>query len=330
MLKKIFLALIALAAVLGCTVVTKANPPLQLGLPIACTLGKDCFVLLYPDRDPGPGAVDFGCGRMTYDGHSGTDFAIPDEQVMKQGVSVKSVATGKVLRIRDGVPDLRQKNPNQREEVQGFECGNGVVIEHGKGWETQYCHLRQGSVAVKPGDSVTQDTVLGKVGMSGMASFPHLHLTVRYQGKVVDPFVGLEEKPGCQVPRQPLWESSLSYIPTGLIRAGFAQQPPEIDEIWAGKFYEETLPATSPALVFWIQTYGVLQGDVEQIQLIAPDGKAVVNQSRKLKAPNRIWLSYIGKKATSQSLVTGRWQGKYQLTRGDKILIDEQQQLLLQ
>ncbi len=330
MLRKIFLALVGLTVVLGCTLVTKADQPLRLGLPIACTLGQDCFVLLYPDRDPGPNAVDFGCGRMTYNGHSGTDFAIADERVMNKGVSVKAVAAGKVLRVRDGVADLRQKNPNQLEGVKGFECGNGIVVDHGKGWETQYCHLRRGSVAVKPGDSVTSDTVLGKVGMSGMASFPHVHLTVRYQGKVIDPFVGLDEKPGCKVTRKPLWESSLSYVPTGLIRAGFAQQPPKIDELWAGNFYDQTLPATSPALVFWVQAYGVLQGDVEQIQVIAPDGQVVVNQRRQLQAPNRVWLTYVGKKANSQSIASGRWQGKYQLKRGDKVLIDRQQQVLLQ
>jgi murein DD-endopeptidase MepM/ murein hydrolase activator NlpD len=330
MLRKIFLSLIGLTVVLGCTLISQANPSLTLGLPIACTLGQDCFILLYPDRDPGNGAVDFGCGRMTYDGHTGTDFAIPDQRAMNKGVPVKAVAAGKVLRIRDEVPDRRLENSIQQEEVRGFECGNGVVIDHGKGWETQYCHLLMGSVVAKPGDLVTNNTVLGKVGMSGMASFPHVHLSVRYQGKVVDPFVGLEEESSCPKKRQPLWEMPLSYVPTGLIRAGFAQQPPELDDVWAGNLYEQTLPATLPALVFWVQAYGVLPGDVEQFEVIAPDGQVVVNQRRQLQAPNRVWLSYVGKRANSQPLTPGRWQGKYKLTRGDRVLIDRQQQVLLQ
>ena len=57
---------------------------------------------MYSDRDPSPKAVDFGCGRQTYDGHKGTDFAIPDEKIMAKGVAVKAVAAGKVLRVRDG------------------------------------------------------------------------------------------------------------------------------------------------------------------------------------------------------------------------------------
>lgn len=322
--------LLGLAAALGCGQAIQARQSLSLGFPIACTLGRDCFILLYPDRDPGPGAVDFGCGRMTYDGHQGTDFAIPDRQVMVQGVAVQAVAAGKVLRSRDGVPDRPIAAPSEKPEVKGIECGNGIIINHGYGWETQYCHLRQDSVAVKPGDFVSKGTILGLVGMSGLVSFPHVHLTVRYQGNVVDPFVGPEAGSGCQVNRQPLWEQPIPYVPTGLIRTGFAQQPPKLEELWAGSFYEGTFPATSSALVFWVQTYGVLQGDVEHIQLIAPDGQIVVNERRQLKASRRVWLSYVGKKTTSQSLAPGRWRGKYRLRRDNQVLVDLQQQVLLQ
>ena len=68
-------------------VAQKPNNP-QFGQPIDCTLGKDCFILLYFDREPGRTAVDFGCGRQTYDGHDGTDFAIPDAKAMAKGVPV--------------------------------------------------------------------------------------------------------------------------------------------------------------------------------------------------------------------------------------------------
>ena len=98
--------------------------------------------------------VDFGCGRQTYDGHKGTDFAIPDEQAMARGVNVLAAQGGTVLRVRDGVVDRRIQTEADKKTVEGTECGNGVVIDHssipnGAGWETQYCHLRQGSVQVK-------------------------------------------------------------------------------------------------------------------------------------------------------------------------------------
>jgi murein DD-endopeptidase MepM/ murein hydrolase activator NlpD len=35
------------------------------------------------------------------------------------------------------------------------EYGNGVVIRHIDGFETQYCHLAKGSITVKSGDLVT-------------------------------------------------------------------------------------------------------------------------------------------------------------------------------
>ncbi|MCG6904806.1 MAG: M23 family peptidase, partial [Rhodobacter sp.] len=55
-----------------------ASQPLRLDLPIDCVIGDSCFVQNYVDRDPGPGAVDFACHGLTYDGHQGTDIALTD------------------------------------------------------------------------------------------------------------------------------------------------------------------------------------------------------------------------------------------------------------
>lgn len=300
----------------------------QLELPIACTLGKDCFIMHYADRAPSAAVVDFGCGRQTYDGHDGTDFAIPDEKAMAAGVAVKAVAAGTVLRVRDRVPDRRVEDQTQKNSVQGIECGNGVVIDHGNGWQTQYCHLRNGSVVARPNTTVAAGTVLGMVGESGLASFPHVHLTVRYQNKPVDPFVGLNAGPGCQVTRQSLWQQPLDYVPTGLVRAGFATQPPTMAAIWEGRFGETELPKNIPALVFWVQSYGVLQGDEQQLRLVAPDGTTVVDRTQNLSSSNRVWLSYAGKRA-SQPLIPGKWRGEYRLVRNGKVLIDVKRELQL-
>lgn len=301
-------------------VAQKPNSP-QFGQPIDCTLGKDCLILLYFDRDPGPAAVDFGCGRQTYDGHDGTDFAIPDAKAMAKGVPVIASAAGKVLRVRDGVVDRRLQNDTDKANIQGTECGNGMVIDHGGGWEAQYCHLRQGSVAVKPGAPVAKGAVLGMVGNSGMASFPHVHVTFRYLGKAVDPFVGPDAKLGCNVARQPIWDKPLDYISTGLIRSGFASKPPDMNAIWQGQFAETKLPLNSPALLFWVQSYGVLKGDREQYQLFDPNGQTIVNNTNEIKAPSRTWLGYIGKRnSTNSPLTPGVWRAQYRLMRGDRVL----------
>lgn len=339
-MKKTFLltALVALLLTLipACfgkqEIITSATPAsansFRLALPINCTLGENCYIMHYVDRDPSSAEVDFGCGRQTYDGHDGIDFAIPDERAMAAGVAVKAAAAGTVLRVRDGVPDRRVEDPTQKNSVQGVECGNGVVIDHGNGWQTQYCHLRNGSIVVRPNTSVAAGTVLGMVGESGLASFPHVHLTVRYQNKAVDPFVGLNAGPGCRVTRQPLWQQPLNYVPTGLIRAGFATQPPEMAAIWEGRFSETQLSKDIPAVVFWVQAFGVLQGDEELFRLIAPDGTPFVDRKQQLKSPSRVWLSYVGKRA-SQPLIAGVWRGEYRLIRNGKVLVDLKREVQL-
>ncbi|MBP0031246.1 M23 family metallopeptidase [Roseofilum sp. Guam] len=291
--------------------------------PIQCSLGEDCYILRYVDRDPGPGYVDVGCGRMTDDGHSGTDFGIPDEWAMQQGVPVLAAAPGRVLRVRDGIEDRRITSPADLEAIEGINCGNGMVIDHGQGWETQYCHLRQGSVAVQPGTEVQTGTVLGMVGSSGESSFPHVHLTVRYQGNVVDPFVGPEAEPGCNVSGTSLWSTDIEYQPTGLIRAGFATEVPDLDRVWSGEFRDGLLSVQGEALVFWVHGFGVLQGDEERLRLIDPQGQVVSEGTRVRDRPNRIILAYSGKKNTrDRPLIPGTWRGEYQLKRGDKTLMN--------
>lgn len=329
MRRNIILLLLGLMLAVGCGQANQGISSLKLGLPIECTLGQDCFVLLYPDRDPGPESIEFGCGRMTYDGHTGTDFAIPDETAMARGVAVKAAAAGTVLRTRNNIPDRRLQDPNQTAEVEGTECGNGVVIDHGQNWQTQYCHLRQGSITVQPGDEVSEGSSLGLVGASGKASFPHVHLSVRYQDQVIDPFVGTEAPAGCQTSKSPLWKADLPYQPTGLIRAGFSTQIPELDQLWNGDFADKTLPVTSPAVVFWVHTYGMLKGDQERLQLQDPQGKIVADLNRPIADSQRTWSGAVGKKDTQQALLSGRWSGRYQLIRGEQTLIDHKATVLL-
>lgn len=63
--------------------------------------------------------------------------------------------------------------------------GNIVAVDHGNGKVTRYMHL--GKVLVKDGDTVTPDTQIGGVGMTGRTSGPHLHYEIREGGKPIDP-----------------------------------------------------------------------------------------------------------------------------------------------
>lgn len=332
-MKKFLIPLLAAAIAFLLVMASNAENLPRFALPIKCTLGQDCFVMLYTDRDPSLGEVDFGCGRMTYNGHTGTDFAIPDEQVMAQGVPVQAAADGKVLRIRDGVQD-RKSSGFDDPRVKGKECGNGAVIDHGQGWQTQYCHLRQNSLAVKPGEEVKTGTMLGLVGQSGAATFPHVHFEPSYKGKPVDPFLGLNAANGCKVPGKTMWQQNLSpkltYVPTGLMNAGFTDHPPSMEEAEKGSIKSSKLAANSSALIFWVRAYGVLKDDVESLRIIAPDRTLFTNSEKTLERPSRQWFSYTGRKKKSDSsqdasrraFSSGNWRGEYKLTRNGKVIVD--------
>ncbi len=63
--------------------------------------------------------------------------------------------------------------------------GNQVYIDHGDGYESRYLHMHHS--IVHQGDSIRQGQVIGYVGSTGNSTGPHLHLTLRYQGKLVNP-----------------------------------------------------------------------------------------------------------------------------------------------
>jgi murein DD-endopeptidase len=308
------------------------SAPQKFALPIKCTLGSDCYIMHYVDLDPGDSEVDFGCGRQTHNKHDGTDFGISDLAAMKRGVPVLASAAGTVLRVRDGIADRLIIDQMQKTEVDNIECGNGVIIDHGKGWQTQYCHLQNGTVAVKKGNKVEKGAVLGMVGSSGLASFPHVHFTVRYQGKVIDPFVGITSISGCRVSHQPLWAKSPQYVPTGLISAGFAPKAPNQTELWQGKYLATKSNISNlPALIFWVHLFGVLQGDKEHFKLIAPDKRVIIDTEKTLTKNNRSWVSYKGKQNSQENpLSKGIWRGFYQLTRDDHVLINMERAFIVE
>src|SRR5580698_11206868 len=153
----------------------------RFGLPIDCELGKSCFVQNYLDHDTTGGSRDFSCGGRTYDGHDGTDFRVPSIAIQKDGVRVLAVADGLVTRVRDGVEDISVR-VGGKALIRGKECGNGAVIEHAGGWSSQYCHMANQSMRIRPGQRVSLGQAVGSVGLSGDTEFPHLHLTIRHNG----------------------------------------------------------------------------------------------------------------------------------------------------
>lgn len=65
--------------------------------------------------------------------------------------------------------------------------GNAVVIQHGRKYQTLYGHMSRFARGISAGTHVTQGQIIGYVGMTGLATGPHLHYEFRVDGRHVDP-----------------------------------------------------------------------------------------------------------------------------------------------
>ncbi len=305
---------------------------LTLELPIDCEVGKDCFVQNYVDRDSGTGYQDYRCGPLSYDGHKGTDIRLKNLAEMRAGVDVITAAAGTVRGVRDEMPDEGITKDN-KDAIANRECGNGIVVVHEDGWETQYCHMMRGSIVVKPGQLLKVGDVIGKVGLSGSTEFPHVHLSVRKDGRVVDPFVGDTKADGCQVERHPLWSKQtlamLDYRSTAVLGLGFTDSTPNVQDVREGGHRAEILAPDAPALIFWSDVMGLLKGDIAQFTITAPDGSTLLTQDMKpLDRSKAVMFQYVGKRHT-KDWQPGVYTGTYTVLRDGKEVVTESTKVLV-
>lgn len=94
--------------------------------------------------------------------HSGLDIAA------KEGTPIYAPASGIIANTGDY-----------------FFNGNSIFIDHGQGLITMYCHLNK--IQVKKGQAVKQGELIGKVGMTGRVTGPHLHWSVNLNNTRVEP-----------------------------------------------------------------------------------------------------------------------------------------------
>ena len=76
-------------------------------------------------------------------------------------------------------------------------AGNAVIVDHAGGMSSTYMHLSRFARGLAVGQAVRQKQVIGYVGMTGLATGPHLHFSVRVNGAFIDP---LKLKPAREAP----------------------------------------------------------------------------------------------------------------------------------
>jgi hypothetical protein len=105
--------------------------------------------------------------------------SLKNESYFAYGQEALAVANGKVVVIKDGIP---QNVPgiNSRAVPITLETvgGNHVVVDIGGGRYAFYAHVQPGSIRVKVGDTVKRGQVLALVGNSGNSTEPHLHFHI--------------------------------------------------------------------------------------------------------------------------------------------------------
>ena len=222
-----------------------------------------------------------------------------------------------MIALRDGMPDTGAETP----DMDGRDCGNGVVIRHGGGWETQYCHMKQGSLQVARGQRVAKGAVLGQIGLSGRTEFPHVHLSVRRDGAVVDPFApGIGPITCTETPGSGLWQQVLPYQPGAILSLGFTAQPPSFAQVKDGLASPEALPGRAPALILWAQAFGGRAGDVLALRITGPDGQTVLAHDAQVERAQARFFRFAGKPLRGTAWPGGTYRGEVALRRDGETL----------
>lgn len=294
-------------------------------LPLDCTYGENCWVLNYADIGPENDGIakDSNCLARTYPGHKGIDFAVPDIASMRRGVDVLAAAAGTIERVRGDEED-RLRTDEELEEVKKArkECGNAVLIDHGDGWQSMYCHMKRGSLNVNIGDKVKKGQKIGEVGLTGLTQFPHLHFGLTHNNVVMDPFTGKPVTEECSTQNsEPLWEpvGAPSYEPLKIVNMGFTFRPPDLADLDRNATPRTALRKDAPALIFHGIILGAREGDRITLAINDPVEDIFAREVITQEKNRARQMYYIGRKIpVEKPLLTGIYTGTIIVERNDK------------
>ncbi len=122
--------------------------------------------------------------------HTGTDYAAA------AGTPVRAIGDGVVLfaGVRGGY-------------------GNSIDVRHANGFVSRYGHMRAFARGVRTGSHVAMGSTIGYVGMTGLATAPHLHFEIRVAGVARDPRSALKANAGTPLPRRSRRGSPRQHTP---------------------------------------------------------------------------------------------------------------------
>jgi len=223
--------------------------PYKLLWPLNCTPGNDCRINNYPDMNSDGIADSILGFRNGISGHQGTDIDISFQQMDKGvdvfaalDGEVLWVFDGRYDRCEypnTNNPDCKDSaesdSPGLISKTGFKECtnlgpycangdpasgncflcfndGNMVIIKHSNPegiFITEYGHLKNGSINVKPGDYIKRGQKIGEVGSSGRSTNPHLHFDIWKSYGSSPNFVIPELDPWNQT--KLLWENTLPW-----------------------------------------------------------------------------------------------------------------------
>lgn len=292
-----------------------AEPP-RLAFPLGCKVGETCWVVGHMDHGVGPEVFDYACGRRTRDGQVATEFAVRD-MVAAHSIPVIAMAAGKVLSVRDGMPDggyLVDKG-----SVKDRECGNGVVLDHGDGWQAQYCHLRKDSLAVKEGETVAARQTIGMAGMSGRATFPLLAVELRVAKRPVDPFLGMGGMKACGPGPGQMWtaeaRTAAAYRPADIAIVAFSDSRPTEAAVDFGAAEKTSLSSDAPAMLLWTRLFGAQPGDELTLRIYGPDDRPFVQDTAPITQSHQAYTRFAGQERKIAHWPAGSYTGEVILHR---------------
>ena len=177
--------------------------------------------------------------------------------------------------------------------------------------------MRKGSVRVSQGQAVKTGDVIGFVGHSGGAEFPHVHLSILHNGEHVDPFSYSDGAGGTSHLWSDAARNQMRYESVSVYAAGFREAVPDSNRVKQGNIQNQDVSLTSPAIVFWTAIFGIRTGDTIRQTLHRPGGRLLA-QHEVVQKKNQIRrFLWTGKKRGAGLWPAGEYTGRTSITPAD-------------